>query len=1165
MLKVLKKVFDFIFYMIVILIFIILLIVLGYFLYFQSSMTKVISGYSGMGDVRIEFDQVDTDIIANYPYGNLSLANFRIIDASDPEDEKFIVDINELSLNFKNSAWQDKRLLISDIKLDSGQIHVHRDSLGHFNINEIFKSAESNSKSTNARKWSLDTDSFKVDLKDMLLTYITDDKYKSIVTSVKSGTANVLQNADGSRQINSFLDLDVIDFTLNQENGSFLRNANVTGPIDLRIDQEGLHIDQSTLTINNQELMVSAEFYKNQKKYSYLRFINNKTDFENTKLLLSPKLQTTLQPYKADGLFKADARLTIMPSHPLRVDIDFVFPGNNIRLPKQVFYNTKMSGHFVNDNIYDKTLNKVITEKNHIRFDITTAETIANGAAIQLNKAVLLAGKNRPARITSNALISGPTALISSQLKNDKFIFEGGSFDIVAKLKGPLNSVQNMIEESDLNLEINNCNVKYLPSEVILPLQNFHLTKESGDGDFNIIGLTDDQEYSLTLIGAITNVMEVINGNENIQSLTHVNLTAKRLSWEDFINILGKGFLGRVDKTPFEKRRDMKKTLKGFQDHFQPNIYFEIDSSGYYDFVSMKNIVAHMHFPEHNLLAIDSVAFNLDQGHFDLSCNYDISSELTTPFEIKCNAFDINLSKLLPSFDFFGVDALRDLEFLPKDFDIKIRLSGVINDSTGIVKKSLKGDLIFNSTKRRVDFAHINFNHVERFDSLENNIITDLVTTIEIKGNPLVFNNYLKNDQFFFNEGNFELNVNYTGETFTLDNIISDGELTLRIDSSFVFYEPLSVTFPLTQIGLSVKKDDAKYSILMQSDSLNQEIKFDGYIQNVSEIIVEDTGQPVRTTSNIYSPRVTWKNFIDIFDIGPNEMVVHKDTFDASQKSSTSKFCELLYRFSPEIVMRFDTLEYSDNLGVHDFSTELSLLDSVFYISDAQFNYRDSDILLNSVMYISDDIDSIDVKLNAKNIDIKNFVNDVEELTKKDLASIDNMSGTIDFDVDVSQNYKESGQVSDTIITGSVNFTINNLMINEAPWLEKIGRKLRYPSRFKNVKFAPISNHLTFVNDSLYVPLMEVQSNAFDVFVEGHYHKEYPNIWLSIPLFNLKERDLSVLPDKEGYARRRTKFHLEYARHKKQEPSFKLRLRKRKFYKDRGMLAVWKKLKKGRR
>jgi hypothetical protein len=1163
--KVLKRLVDFIFYAIVILIVIALLFILSYCIYFQSNLTKVISGYPGMGDMRIEFDRVDTDIFSHYPEAQFSFHNLKVIDGSDSDNENYVVDIDQVSIDIKNSAWQDKRVIVKDIQLDSGSIFIHRDSLGRFNFSDFISSSRFPSDHSDQGIWSVDTDSLNVRLNNMLLSYVTDDKHQSIVTSARHGTAAVYNEGSDRINIKSTLDLKVLDFTLNEDNGSFFKDADISGPLDILIDTDGIHIDKTELKVNDQNIITTAEFFNNKEKYSYLKFVNKSTEFESIKKLLTPSLQTTLIPYRINGRFEANATLTIMPSHPLRVDINYVLKGNDVYIRNQIFYNTKVSGHFVNDKYYDASFSKIIKDKGYIRFDIDNANTLSNGADIRLDRAVILAGKGHPATIVSDAQISGPTDLISTQLNNDKFLFSGGTFNIDAALEGRFNNVQNMITRSDLNLEIIDCDVQYLPSQVVLPLQSFQLEKEAGEAHFNVVGLTADEEFDLNLNGSVTNLMGLLYDLENTQSVTNVNLKARRLSWEDFIHILGEGNNNNVNKSELEKRQAMKKTLRGFQTHFQPNINLRIDTSGYYDFTSIEDIAAHMHFPTKDILVIDSASFNLKEGHVDFNCKIDISSDELTPFEINCNAKDINLSQLLPSFDFFKVEALRNLNFLPKDFDIKMRLNGIINDSTGIIDKSLSGDIVFNSTKRRIEYAHINFKHIDSFDTIENKLMKELVSTIKIRGNPLVFNSYLDNDQFFFNEGDFELDINYTGQVFSLEQVISDGDISLTIDSSYVLFDPLSVTFPLTHIDLIVEENDAIYNFLMESDSLNQKIKFDGTVQNVSELIIEDTGQQVHTTSNIYSPRITWKNFIDIFNIDTSKVLVPiQDNSNASTRTSTSEICDLIFSFSPDISVRFDTIEYSDNLSIYNFNSDLSLVDSIFYITGTHFDYRDAVIALDSEIHISDDIDQSHVSLDAKHIDIEYLLADVESLTQRDVTPFKYISGSIDLNADISRYYRMINEVSDTAMSGDVKFEINGLIIDEAPWMKQIGKKVLHPHRFNNVKFASISNHLTLRNDTLHIPLMELQSNAFEGFVEGFYHRDHPNIWLSLPLYNLKERDLSAIPENEGYPRRRMKMHLEYANHDKPKPNFKLRLSKRKFYKDRGQLALWKELKKSR-
>ena len=96
--KVLKRLVDFIFYAIVILIVVALLFILSYCIYFQSNLTKVISGYPGMGDMRIEFDRVDTDIFSHYPEAQFSFHNLKVIDGSDSDNENYVVDIDQVCM-----------------------------------------------------------------------------------------------------------------------------------------------------------------------------------------------------------------------------------------------------------------------------------------------------------------------------------------------------------------------------------------------------------------------------------------------------------------------------------------------------------------------------------------------------------------------------------------------------------------------------------------------------------------------------------------------------------------------------------------------------------------------------------------------------------------------------------------------------------------------------------------------------------------------------------------------------------------------------------------------------------------------------------------------------------------------------------------------------------
>jgi hypothetical protein len=501
----------------------------------------------------------------------------------------------------------------------------------------------------------------------------------------------------------------------------------------------------------------------------------------------------------------------------------------------------------------------------------------------------------------------------------------------------------------------------------------------------------------------------------------------------------------------------------------------------------------------------------------------------------------------LPPLDYFGIAELKRLKFLPNDFDVKVQLKGIIDDEKGIIRESLSGNIQFNTTDDRVALADINFKYVEVQDSISGEFSYPIDTHMEFRGNPFVFNDYLENDKFFFNKGEFQVQLDYFGEQLSLGNIIQDSELLLRIDSSEVLYKPLSVTFPLTNIDLNINRDTATYSILMNSNILNQEIELVGHIINVSEIILTEKGKPVQTTSHIRSPRITWGNFIDIFEIDTmsNSMV------DIDQSGFRNNLVSLLYSFRPDLQLEFDTIEYSNDLAIYNFKGDIEMQDSILHVSDLEFDYRAGNVGFSLDALLShNDILNFNGQLNARSIDIEEFVYDIGQVSDLSFPSLRGVSGTVDADIDFDyiSNSKEFNLKEN--ISGAIDFKLKNLELDHVSWAQSIGRKIRQEQRFDNVRFADIQNKLHYKNDTLHIPLMEIQSNAFDLFVEGYYHPAHPNIWMSIPILNLKERDLSVVPEKEGYAKRKLKFHLQYALDKKKRKKLKLRLSKKKFYKN---------------
>jgi len=88
---------------------------------------------------------------------------------------------------------------------------------------------------------------------------------------------------------------------------------------------------------------------------------------------------------------------------------------------------------------------------------------------------------------------------------------------------------------------------------------------------------------------------------------------------------------------------------------------------------------------------------------------------------------------------------------------------------------------------------------------------------------------------------------------------------------------------------------------------------------------------------------------------------------------------------------------------------------------------------------------------------------------------------------------------------------------------------------------------------------MEIQSTALHLFVEGNFGKnDATNLWISVPLDNLKKADRSVIPEKLGYAGAKHKVYLEALSDKDGKIHLKFHPTKKKYYIERGIPEQYK-------
>ena len=596
-----------------------------------------------------------------------------------------------------------------------------------------------------------------------------------------------------------------------------------------------------------------------------------------------------------------------------------------------------------------------------------------------------------------------------------------------------------------------------------------------------------------------------------------------------------------------------------------------IDTLQYFDLLELHDFRSGVYFENEDTIVLDRTSFKYGEGEVDFNVKMDISDPQRTPFEFYMKANKINLKKLLPPFDYFNIKLLADIENQPENISFEIKHRGILDDQKGLIPNTSNGEIKFEVDNGETLWGKI-FYEPSTFSTVsQHNKIGAVKTKIELEGNPIVFNEFFKTDEFFFDKGDFYVHFEYEGNVTNFEELLNRSDAVFFMQNSEVFYKTANVTFPVSELVLNLREDNADFQVYMWFDSLKQEINLDGQIQNLSELLLENTGKQIKSAVDLNAPKIKMKQLAYIFAPANVPKPEQKQSIEALKVTSIG----LLNTFDPILHIYLDTFVYSEKLMIEELETGVRLVgkDSVL-LEKMSFKFHDGRVSVNGVCdFGTKDAAPFSAKFATNELDIVQVFESLNHLGFESLKDIDYLSGSTTLNLDLSGIIDDDAKgLVDSATNGTLEFELRNIVIEGFEPLDLLAKKIKMKKRFEKIRFAPITNLLTIKGNDIQIPEMEIQSNAINMFIEGtlsyaadgngKHNSNNTNLWVSIPLDNLKSSDRSIIPKKRGYAATRRKVYLELKANKKGKNKFKLRTSKRKFYKHRGILNQYREDKK---
>lgn len=1037
------------------------------------------------------------------------------------------------------------------VQLSKGQIDLRTDSMGISNFSGLLGSkSKSKAKEDNGKGIAVDVDGADVTISDIEFAMVDQPGNKHLAARIVNLSTQIDVTPDTSALIDLHLDIDQLAF--NTTKGAFLTNSIAKGQIKTNYDNGLIELSCPDLTINEGTFNVQADLYLDKRSPTTLTIEKPEAQTEKIRPLLTEKIQRSILPYDVLGPLYAKAHVVFTPGEKKpRVNVDLSVQNKTVIAKGQVIKNADVTATFIN-GLYDDFRQHKEDPKN-MRLFLHKVSGEFNDFQVDTKNALITSTPEQGARLIAKADVTGNAASISQFLKHDNFSFQDGAFSLTTDINGSLNNLDDLIAGTNLNLVMNDMQVFYPAGNTTLPLRILEVKKESEKTIFEIEGLSVDNGSPIRIRGEVDRIESMLFPGQRGQMQTEANIRASSISWEGLIALFGRDGIISAEKNDSTRqaKRSMKQTLSGIQKSFHPAVKVRIDTVHYGQDVQLLDFHTGLSFDDDRTLILEETSFKIDKSNVTLDGEVIINQLDFTRFDFDIELQNLDFDALMPKFDYFGIHLIKQIHDQPDNLTMHVELSGELDDNAGLRPESIDAYITYES------FAEDKFSGSV---TLKANPSTKKVDVIfGHSGHPRNFNHILESDAYRFDKGWYTISFEFDNNFESIAQMVEESKFGLTIVDAEVLITELGVTVPLSRIELASINNKSYYYLLLKSDSLDQELALDGIVENIRHFAFKDTEESFEVELNISSPRIVWDDLKQIMAYGNNGS-------QQSGKIIKESLTKILQDFNPNVKLKVDKLEYSDQLAFNNIFAHAYLENNILKIDSANVAFGDSHIEANVNMDMSHKAFlPFNLNLGLSNIDIAQTLNHFDYFNLDELRSAKKIDGNIWFDLEMAAeiDLDNSGFVP-AKTDAEIMVDLRDLIIEDLHTINTIAEKIGKGKRFSVLRFAPIESNIKVLGSRIEIEETEIQSNAIQAFVEGTIDKDSPeNLWISIPVKNLKKPNLESIPDKTGYAATGRKIFFQWVSSQSEEDGkMKVRLSRKQFFKERFQVRQFRDFKK---
>lgn len=281
-------------------------------------------------------------------------------------------------------------------------------------------------------------------------------------------------------------------------------------------------------------------------------------------------------------------------------------------------------------------------------------------------------------------------------LNYDTFLLEGGSLKLTANINGDIEKINELISSSSSKFIIESSSLIHNSSQTKIPFSILEIDIQNDDATLKTLKIDLPSGDQLEFSGELDNITSIIpqKSSNGKRMSSKLNIYSKKVRFGDFLELFNyKDTIAREKVT--NRNLALKIAVKDFYKKYQPELSICIDEFIFNKLI-VKNFNTGFYFENKDLLYLENTGFDFYEGKVNLDAHLDITDSLKTAFSIGFTTDNLDLEKLLTSFDYFNIPSIKEADKIDGKVSVNTQIEGDLLDSTGIISNSIKGTIGFD-------------------------------------------------------------------------------------------------------------------------------------------------------------------------------------------------------------------------------------------------------------------------------------------------------------------------------------------------------------------------------------------------------------------------------------------------------------------------------------